>query len=236
MKDTVKILLYVLLALLVGAIVYMIYKRSKTPAEDVLPAAEMADSLFMDQQHAAGAALTAEDSMILDLTGQLPSQVGAPAESNANTAPPQSGSTVDYTQTAPKPESHAAVNTDPKAQKVAEKTTSVESKSKPEEKSKATTESRTATKPAASPKTDAGKAKAATGGFYVVSGSFIRAENADDQVKKLKKMGYQGAMRKVFGSSEYYSAVAGTYGSRAEAEKIVKKLEAKGEKAFLKAK
>ncbi|MBK9109344.1 MAG: SPOR domain-containing protein [Saprospiraceae bacterium] len=241
MKDTVKILLYVLLVLLVAAIVYMIYKRSNAPAEDVLPAAEMADSLFMDQQHAAGSALTAEDSMILDLTGQLPSQVGAPAESNANAAAPQSGATVDYTQSNAKPESQAAVNTDPKAQKVAEKTIALESKSKAEEKpkvnkvAKPTTSKPAASKPALS-KSEASKPKGSSGGFFVVSGSFIKAENADDQVKKLKKMGYSGAMRKVFGSSEYYSAIAGSYSTRAEAEKIVSKLEAKGEKAFLKAK
>lgn len=242
MKDTVKILLYVLLVLLVAAIVYMIYKRSNAPAEDVLPAAEMADSLFMDQQHAAGSALTAEDSMILDLTGQLPSQVGAPAESNSNTTPPQSGTSVDYTQSNAKPESQAAVNTDPKAQKVAEKTTVVETKSKAEEKQKSSAASKPAasktasSKPATS-KSEVSKPKTTTsGGFYVVSGSFIKAENADDQVKKLKKLGYSGAMRKVFGSSEYYSAIAGYYNSRAEAEKMVSKLEAKGEKAFLKAK
>ena len=74
------------------------------------------------------------------------------------------------------------------------------------------------------------------GSFYVVCGSFIKPENADDQVKKLKKMGYSGAMRKVFGSSEYYSAVVGTFNSREQAEQAVKKLENKGEKAFLKAK
>lgn len=236
MKDTVKILLYVLLVLLVGAIVFMIYKRSQAPAEDILPAAEMADSLFMDQHHAPGTALTGEDSMILDLTGQLPSQVGAPAESQTPEPAPQSGTGVDYTQKEVKTEPQAAVNTDPKAQKVADKPATTETKTKAEEKTKSSaTSTKAASKPAAS-KPETSKSKASAAGFYVVCGSFIKGENADDQVKKLKKMGYSGAHRKVFGSSEYYSAVAGSYNSRAEAEKIVAKLESKGEKAFLKAK
>jgi len=242
MKDTIRILLYVLLVVLVGAIVYMIYKRSKTPVDDVLPTAEMADSLFMDPQHVDGAPLTAEDSMILDLTGQLPAQVGAPADGKPDqTVQPSSG--VDYTQPSVQPEKEAAVNTTPKEQKPAATTAkATESKTMATKTANHSTETRavkaktnTVAK-AAAPKAKSTKTTASGNGFFVVCGSFIKPENADDQVKKLKKLGYSGAQRKVFGSSEYYSAVAGFYANRAEAEKMVNKLEAKGEKAFLKAK
>lgn len=242
MKDTIRILLYALLVLLVGAIIYMIYKRSKTPVDDIMPTTEMADSLFMDPQHTEGTALTAEDSMILDLTGQLPAQVGAPADvTKDNNAQPSSS--VDYTQKAAPIEKEAAVNSTPKEQKpVATTAKATESKTMATKTANHSTETRAGnsktsvkTKSAA-PKASSSKAAETSKGFFVVCGSFIKPENADDQVKKLKKMGYSGAQRKVFGSSEYYSAVAGSYSNRSEAEKAVQKLEAKGEKAFLKAK
>lgn len=238
MKNVIRILLYALLVLLVGAIAYMIYKRSKTPVDDAPPAAEMADSLFMDQEQ-AGAPLTSEDSMILDLTGQLPHQVGAPNEA---AAAPSEGTTTsgtpDYSAPTTTKENTAAVNTNPKAQKVAEKVTTASTPAKPASKPapehKATTEKKEDHK--AKTPAPVKKPSSSSASYYVVCGSFIKADNADDQVKKLKKMGYNGAMRKVFGSSEYYSAVVGMYNSREQAEQIVKKLEGKGEKAFLKAK
>ncbi|MBP8725614.1 MAG: SPOR domain-containing protein [Saprospiraceae bacterium] len=242
MKSAINILLVALLVLLVGAIVYMIYQRSKNPVEDLPPVAEMADSLFMDPQFGADTALTPDDHMVYDLTGQYPAQVGAPAE-NQNDTP--SEGPVDYTQAPVEKPASAVENTSPKAQKASEGVAagSPESKSTsaPVEKTKAPAP---AAKPAASKpaavKTAAAKPAAKPSekrqSFYVVCGSFIKPENADEQVAKLRKMGYQGAARKVFGSSEYYSAIVGTYSSREEAERIAAKLEAKGEKAFLRAK
>ncbi len=240
MKNAIRILLYLLLALLVVAIAVIIYKRSKTPVDDIPTTAEMVDSLFMDQNLSNQTALSGEDSMILDMTGQLPSSVGAPATTDSKAAdtkaldskqaepvtkPSTNNSSIDYSQPVGPTEQTAAVNTNPKAQKVADHTTKAKAepviKKKTETKSSAKAATKTATKSA---------------GFYVVSGSFIVPGHADEQVKKLKKLGYKTANKKVFGSSEYYSAVVGYYDNRGEAQKIANKLLAKGEKAFLKAK
>lgn len=241
MKNLIRILLYVLLALLVVAIAYMIYQRGKTPVDDAAPTAEMADSLFMDAHHQASGALTAEDSMILDLTGQLPAQVGAPIESSpapAETpAAPAAGGTIDYSKPVTPAEQSAAVNTNPKAQKVSEKSSSTKAETATTNKVTAKTKAAPAPKTSTEKSTSKTQAKtASTNGYYVVSGSFIVPAHADKQVQKLKKLGYSGANKKVFGSSEYYSAVVGSYDSRKEAEQIVSKLKAKGEQAFLKAK
>jgi cell division protein FtsN len=205
MKNAIRILLYLLLALLVVAIAVIIYKRSKNP----------------------------EDSMILDLTGQLPSQVGAPVvldpkqelngpvqQSMPSESPSNKPITIDYSQPVTKPEPTAAVNSSPKVQKVAEHSTNVKA------------EKAVITKTSAKTKSVA----SSSSGFYVVAGSFIVPGHADEQVKKLKKAGYKSASKKVFGSSEYYSAVVGYYNSRNEAQSILNKLQAQGHKAFLKAK
>lgn len=228
MKNAIRILLYALLVLLVGAIAYMIYKRAQSPVDELPPTTEMADSLFMDPG-ITGSALTKEDSMILDLTGQLPSHVGAPAgiEESPEIKPATQSTTpatgIDYTQDSGSNTPTNEVNSKPTAQKVSNTTSN---------KSTASTAKKAETKTASKAKTKA-TPKAS---FYVVSGSFIKPDNADDQVKKLKKMGYKDAKRNVFGSSEYYSAVVGLYHSREEANKVIEKLSKKGEKAFLKAK
>lgn len=238
----------------------MIYKRSKTPTEDIPPTSEMADSLFMDDQQINQAALTTEDSMVLDLTGQLPDKVGPPSESQlagANDKEPskmQNSEAVDYSKPVSPAEESAAINTSPKTQKMVDhsaknKTTSaVTNKPTPKETAapkeavvktsvKVSTPSVTKASTKSEVKMKASKPGSTTSsGFYVVSGSFIVPSHAEEQVKKLKKLGYNGAMKKVFGSSEYYSAVVGNYSSRKEAEKVVSALTAKGEKAFLKAK
>jgi len=232
MKNAIRILLYLLLALLVIAIAVIIYKRSKVPTDDVPTTSELADSLFMDHNQSNQTALNAEDSMILDMTGQLPSQVGPPASQSETkltenkatstiTNQANNNSTIDYSQPVGPTEHTAAVNTSPEAQKVAEHSNKIKAEPALIKKSESKPNTKVVTKASAS--------------FYVVSGSFIVPAHADEQVKKLKKMGYKGAARKVFGSSEYYSAVVGNYSSRTEAEKIVSKLKAKGEKAFLKA-
>jgi outer membrane biosynthesis protein TonB len=281
MKNAIRILLYLLLALLVVAITVIIYKRSKTPTDDLPTTSEMADSLFMDQNQGNQTALNSEDSMILDLTGQLPSQVGAPASSEnkisdaksveskpaesktpdakqtlTNAKPATTNTSIDYSQPIGPTEPSAAVNTNPKAQKVSDHSTKAKpeatvlkpavlnkSETKKSESASKTTAKSTASK-AGSAKSTSNKAATKTtasstgnsGTFYVVSGSFIVPGHADEQVKKLKKLGYKHASRKVFGSSEYYCAVAGNFTSRKEAEQVVSKLKAKGEKAFLKTK
>jgi hypothetical protein len=252
MKNAIRILLYLLLALLVVAIAVIIYKRSKAPVDDVPTTAEMADSLFMDQNQSNQTALNGEDSMILDMTGQLPSQVGAPASTDSKTSenkPSESksaepvtkqatntnsnNSSIDYSQPVTPSEQTAAVNTSPKAQKVADHPS--KAKAEPVIMKKTESKSISSGKTAAKPSTNKPSATKSAG-FYVVSGSFIVPGHADEQVKKLKKMGYKSANKKVFGSSEYYSAVVGYYDSRSEAQKVASKLQAKGEKAFLKAK
>ncbi|MCC6754377.1 MAG: SPOR domain-containing protein [Saprospiraceae bacterium] len=242
MKSAINILLVALLVLLVGAIVYMIYQRSKNPVEDLPPVAEMADSLFMDPQFGADTALTPDDHMVYDLTGQYPAQVGAPAENQ--TGAPSEGP-VDYTQAPEEKPASAVENTSPKALKATGSVASGSSDGKStgaaveKARAPAPTAKPAASKPAAA-KTATAKPAATPAEkkqqFYVVCGSFIKPENADEQVAKLRKMGYSGAARKVFGSSEYYSAIVGTYSSREEAERVAAKLEAKGEKAFLRAK
>lgn len=228
MKNAIRILLYALLVLLVGAIAYMIYKRAQSPVDELPPTAEMADSLFMDPG-ITGSALTKEDSMILDLTGQLPSHVGAPAgvqEAEESKPAPQTASPateIDYTQPSASQTPTNEVNSKPTAQKVSNTKSNTNTSAAGSAK-KASTKTATKTK------------AASKASFYVVSGSFIKPDNADDQVKKLKKMGYKDAKRTVFGSSEYYSAVVGLYNSREDANKVIEKLSKKGEKAFLKAK
>lgn len=67
-----------------------------------------------------------------------------------------------------------------------------------------------------------------------MAGSYIVPSHADKQVAKLKKMGYSTATSKVFGSDEYYRAIAGQYDTRESADKTVRNLKVKGQDAFVK--
>lgn len=89
MKNLIRVLLYVLLALLVVAISVMMYKRYKTPVPEIEPTTETTDSLFVDTTMASLNALTAEDSLILGMTGELPNQVGPADHDNGS---------IDYSQ------------------------------------------------------------------------------------------------------------------------------------------
>ena len=71
MNNLIKILLYSLLALLVVAISVMIYRRTQPEATVAETVADASDSLFLDPSFVANGPLTKEDSMILDLTGDL---------------------------------------------------------------------------------------------------------------------------------------------------------------------
>lgn len=232
MKNIIKVLLYVLLALLVVAIAMVIYKKSNNRSDVVEGTTEQVDSLFLDAAAQSGP-LSPEDSMILDLTGELPSQTGVLENVN---------STIDYSQPIPS-QSKAAENTSPKAQVIANKegTASREVKKESETSSsksvgkeeKVETKKSTATKPSnKSTSSPAKSTKAKT--YYVIAGSFIVPSHADKQVVKLKKLGYKSSNRKVFGDSEYYSVVAGKFSTRSEADKTIKALKAKGMNSFVK--
>jgi cell division protein FtsN len=233
MKNIIKVLLYVLLALLVVAIAMVIYKKSNNRSDVVEGTTEQVDSLFLDAAAQSGP-LSPEDSMILDLTGELPSQTGVLENVN---------STIDYSQPIPS-QSKAVENTSPKAQAIANKegTASREikkesetssSKSVPKEEkveTKKSSTSKPSDKATSSPTTKSTKAKT----YYVIAGSFIVPSHADKQVVKLKKLGFKSSNRKVFGDSEYYSVVAGKFSTRSEADKTIKALKAKGMNSFVK--
>ncbi len=222
MKNLIRILLYLLLVLLVVAISVVMYKKFKAP-EDAELTAETTDSLLVDTSSVDNMALTAEDSIILGLTGELPQQVGAP-----------DNGTIDYTGTqAAQPASQQVQNENvsPVAKPVANTSSSTTAETKKVEKKLESAEKKS-TKAVAS--TEAKPATSKSGKFYVVVGSYIVPSHADKQVAKLKKMGYGSATSKVFGTDEYYRAIAGQYDSRQAAEKTVKNLKAKGMDAFIK--
>jgi len=241
MKNWIRVLLYVLLALLVVAISVMMYKRYKTPVPEIEPTTETTDSLFVDTTMAALNALTAEDSLILGMTGELPNQVGPADHDNGS---------IDYSQPVKNGDQSKHENMSPKAQTVSNKTnvsvantTAAEVKtsvSKTENKTSKTENKKVTNKTSAattekSTKSNANVAKSSkTGKFYVISGSFIVPSHADKQVSKLKKLGFSSSEKKVFGNAEYYSAIVGRYDTRSDAEKTLKLVRSKGEKAFLK--
>ncbi len=222
MKNLIRILLYLLLVLLVVAISVVMYKKFKAP-EDAEVTAETTDSLMVDTTSVDNMALTAEDSIILGLTGELPQQVGAPDNGN-----------IDYTTAQGNQSTSAQVqheNVSPVAKPVSNTTASSTTETKRVEK-KAETAEKTSSKSTAS--TEGKPATSKSGKFYVVAGSYIVPSHADKQVAKLKKMGYASATSKVFGTDEYYRAIAGQYESRQAAEKTVKNLKNKGLDAFIK--
>ena len=241
MKNLIRVLLYVLLALLVVAISVMMYKRYKTPVPEIEPTTETTDSLFVDTTMASLNALTAEDSLILGMTGELPNQVGPADHDNGS---------IDYSQPVKNVDQNQHENMSPKAQTVANKTnvnvastssaeikttaSKTENKASKTESKKATnkTDATNSTKHAKSNSNVAKSSK--TGKFYVISGSFIVPSHADKQVSKLKKLGFASSEKKVFGNAEYYSAIVGRYETRADAQQTLKLVRSKGEKAFLK--
>lgn len=72
---------------------------------------------------------------------------------------------------------------------------------------------------------------ASTGGadaFLVVAGNYLLENNANQMVKKLRAQGYNDAEKVVFDLSQYYTVVAGSYGSRTIAKSISSELNGKG--------
>lgn len=74
------------------------------------------------------------------------------------------------------------------------------------------------------------------GKYMVIAGSFIKEENARDQLKKLKALGYSKAEIKIFISSEYHSVIVSRHSSSGEAEKVVQNLKKNGVESFVKEK
>ncbi|MBK6355132.1 MAG: SPOR domain-containing protein [Saprospiraceae bacterium] len=256
MKNLIRVLLYLLLVLLVVAISVMMYKRFKTPA-DMEPTTEMLDSMFVDTAISSqNLPMTAEDSVILGLTGELPNQVGITEPDNGSID--YSGNTNNRsTASAPKentsPVAKAVSNTG-KAVKSSSSgsddlpsvnlanSTKSESKAAPAatktakaaETTKSAKTTTSATKSKEVVKSNAAATTSKSGKYYVVAGSFIVPSHAEKQVSKLKSLGYATAAKRVFGNEEYYRAVAGQYDSREAAEKTVKNLKVKGQAAFIK--
>jgi len=254
MKNLIRVLLYLLLVLLVVAISVMMYKRFKT-LTDMEPTTEMLDSMFVDTAISSqNLPMTAEDSVILGLTGELPNQVGITEPDNGSID--YSGNVNNSSASTPKENTSPvakAVSNNGKAVKssttssddlpsvnLANSTKSESKSSTTAAKSTKVVESNKSTKTAAPAKSKemAKSSSSATtsksGKYYVVAGSFIVPSHAEKQVSKLKSLGYSTAAKKVFGNEEYYRAVAGQYDSREAADKTVKNLKAKGQAAFVK--
>lgn len=72
--------------------------------------------------------------------------------------------------------------------------------------------------------------------FMVIAGSFIKVENAQSQLKKLKSLGYSNAEIKIFISSEYHSVIVSRHASQGEADRVVQDLQKNGIESFIKTK
>lgn len=75
-----------------------------------------------------------------------------------------------------------------------------------------------------------------SGPYMVIAGSFIKEENARQQLKKLKSYGYSSAEIKIFVASEYHSVIVSRHANQADAERVVQDLKKKGIESFVKEK
>ena len=75
-----------------------------------------------------------------------------------------------------------------------------------------------------------------SGPFMVIAGSFIKEENARQQLKTLKSYGYNSAEIKIFVASEYHSVIVSRHANQADAERVVQDLKKKGIESFVKEK
>lgn len=244
MKNLINILLYVLLALLVVTISVMIYKKFKAPADTSTAPTEQ---VYSDTS-ATAMPLTAEDSTILGLTGELPTQVGPESDAGNGTnqeniapvaKPVANHNAVESSATTTGTSNHtASVKTDSKsssdahAEAKASKAETSHSAARTETKNKSDHKAKTESKSSTAAKSQT--ATASKGHFYVISGSFLVPGNCDKQVAKLKKIGFFNATKKVFANSSSYSAIAGQYDSEAAARASLNKLKSKGEEGFIK--
>lgn len=90
-------------------------------------------------------------------------------------------------------------------------------------------------KPKPKPKATSKPAPKATssGRYMVIVGSYIHPDNADNQKRKMEKLGYSGEVV-VFDLSEYYTVLAGRYSDFSSAQRIVNQLSGKGVDAYVK--
>ncbi len=246
MKNLINVLLYVLLALLVVTISVMIYKKFKTPA-DTQSSGETTEQTYSDTSNTQALPFSAEDSIVLGLTGELPNQVGPEAESN----------TVSTAQVNVSPVAKPVANHETVAKTENTKTNNTELITKTNESKSAATsaatmhtskkedkhemnkvskkDSKVMVKKSSQNSTQkVEKAAESKGHYYVVSGSFLVPSNAEKQVNKLKKLGFFNASKKIFSNSSSYSAVAGQYDTEAAARASLSKLKSKGEEGFIK--
>ncbi len=65
------------------------------------------------------------------------------------------------------------------------------------------------------------------GSYFVVAGSYIVESNANKMKNKLANLGYNSEVV-VFDLSQYYTVLAGRFGTRSEASQVVSRLRARG--------
>ncbi|NOT37895.1 MAG: SPOR domain-containing protein [Saprospiraceae bacterium] len=225
----------------------MIYKKFKTNSDTASTQDAQTELAYVDSTGTQALPFTAEDSIILGLTGELPTQVGPEIDQAATDSNPISLAVsqenmspvakpvVNHEKVAKPAEKKLETKTETKVIAKAEtnsNTVKKETKTTPKAETKSTTNTQKSTEKAKSSTT--ATATAAKGDFYVVSGSFLVPNNADKQIAKLKKMGFFNAKKIVFKNSSSYSAIAGQYESEAAAKASLKKLKAKGEEGFIK--
>lgn len=237
MKNLINVLLYVLLGLLVVTIAVMIYKKFKTPTE-TQAISDVSEQTFIDTTGTQALPFSAEDSMVLGLTGELPSQVGPESESGTsaiqeNVSPVAKPVANHETVTTSNATKTVTANSEVKEEMKKENSVSKNAESKKQNTSSKSSES-TKTVNKSSNKSSAATASQSKGNYFVISGSFLVPANADKQVAKLKKLGFFNASKKVFTNSSSYSAIAGQYESEAAARASLNKLKAKGEEGFIK--
>ncbi len=76
-------------------------------------------------------------------------------------------------------------------------------------------------------KTPTRSSNSSYGSYFVVAGSYIVESNANKMKKKLSRFGYNSEVV-VFDLSQYYTVLAGRFGTRNEASQVVRNLRSRG--------
>ncbi|MCC6815325.1 MAG: SPOR domain-containing protein [Saprospiraceae bacterium] len=250
MKNLINILLYVLLGLLVVAISYMVFKRFKSNTDTSAGQEAQSETSYIDTTGNQSIPFTAEDSLVLGLTGELPTQVGPDSDHMATEPQPTMENVSPVAQPvalkeniASKSNSENSMESKSETKSETKVTARHEAKATIKTESKANhstikkSDSKTKSQNQSSEKSSGSTAvssNSSKGQYYVISGSFLVPNNADNQVKKLKKLGFFNAKKIVFKNASSYSAVAGQYDTESAARASLKKLKAKGEEGFIK--
>jgi cell division septation protein DedD len=74
------------------------------------------------------------------------------------------------------------------------------------------------------------------GAFMVIAGAFTQKASARKEVDRLKKKGYATAGLEIFDRGKYAVVLVDQFGNMADAERLVKKLQGDGIKAYIKMK